>query len=224
VQALFSYCSAIVQHQGLHYSSPGGSVGRHYVELLNEEMNFLCNGTFPAERLLVFSAVILQCDRSVYKGADVCRLLDRRLTMWKDESFDVSIQEAERCDRSLHNSYHSTSSHTNDHLVRLFTKLMLQGNVRAAVCWITECVGGGMLRHSDLTMVNHTVMSAVDALLLKHPEPQLPPESALPCCDNLPYLEESDIIAAHVWTVACHLQGGAGPGGCDSRHWRDVLL
>jgi len=68
-------------------------------------------------------------------------------------------------------------------------------------------------------------VSVVDALLLKHPEPQFPPESALPCFDSLPYLEESEITAAHVQTVvACCLKGRAGTGGCDSRHWRDVLL
>ena len=189
------------------------------MEQLNEEMNFLCNGTYPAERVLVFRAVILQCDRSVHKGADIHRLLDCRLTLWKDESFDVLIQEAERCDRSLCNSYHSFSRYTDDHLVKVFTKLMLQGNVRAAVCWITERAGGGVLKSSDSTTV-----SVVDALRLKHPEPQIPPESIFPCCDGLPYLKDSEITAAHVQTVAWHLQGGAGPGGCDLRHWKDVLL
>ena len=101
---------------------------------------------------------------------------------------------------------------------------MLQGNVPAAVRWITERTGGGVLKSSDSTTVNHTVMSVVDALRLKHPEPQIPPESVLPCCDSLSYLEDSEITAAHVQTVAYHLQGGAGPGGCDSRHWKDVLL
>ena len=144
--------------------------------------------------------------------------------MWKDDLFDVLIQEAERCDRSLRNSYRCTSRHTNDHLVKVFTKLMLQGNVRAAVCWLTECAGSGVLTASHATTINHTVMSVVDALQLKHPEPRIPPESALPCCDDLPYLENSEITAAHVQTVTCRLQGGAGPGGCDSRHWKDVLL
>ena len=111
------------------------------MERLNEEMNFLCNGTYPAERVLVFGAVISQRDRSVHKGADIRCLLDRRLTLWKDESFDVLIQEVERCDRSLHNSYHSSSRRTDDHLVKVFTcramyVLQFAGlqNVLVAVC------------------------------------------------------------------------------------------
>jgi len=39
-------------------------------------MNFFCNGTFHAERLLHFSAVILQQGHSVCKGADVRCPLD----------------------------------------------------------------------------------------------------------------------------------------------------
>ena len=41
-------------------------------------------------------------------------------------------------------------------------------------------------------------MSVMDALKLKHPESQIPPESVLPCCDSLPYFEDLEITAAHV--------------------------
>ena len=42
--------------------------------------------------------------------------------------------------------------------------------------------------------------------------------------DNLPFLEDSEITGSHILSVAHQLQGGAGPGGCDASHWRDVLL
>ena len=37
-------------------------------------------------------------------------------------------------------------------------------------------------------------------------------------------MEDSEITSAHIQSVAHQLQGGAGPGGCDSSHWRDILL
>ena len=86
-------------------------MGRHYVELLNEELKLLCNGVYPAERVLVFSAIVLQRDRSVCKGSDIRRLLNRRLSMWRDGSFDVLLQEAECCDKVLRNSYSSNTTH-----------------------------------------------------------------------------------------------------------------
>jgi len=108
----------------------------------------------------VFSSVILQHDRSVSKGCDIRRLLDRRLSMWQDGKFDVLRQEAQRCDRSLCNSFRSRVKDSDNHVVKVFTKLMLQGNVRAAVRWITERTSGGVLDPSD---------SVVSALQSKHP-------------------------------------------------------
>jgi len=52
----------------------------------------------------------------------------------------------------------------------------------------------------------------------------IPNDFAVPSLDNLPCLEDSEITSAHIQSVAHQLQGGAGPGGCDSSHWRDILL
>ena len=37
-------------------------------------------------------------------------------------------------------------------------------------------------------------------------------------------MEDSEITGSHILTIAYQLQGGAGPGGCNGSHWRDVLL
>ena len=67
-------------------------------------------------------------------------------------------------------------------------------------------------------------ISMRDTLLLKHPEPCVPPVSALHCCDTLPLFEDAEVSGAHVQAVACRMQGGAGLGGCDAAHWHDALL
>ena len=64
-------------------------------------------------------------------------------------------------------------------------------------------------------------MFVVDGLQFKQSDSKIPPLSVLPCCDDLPYLEDPEI---HVQTVACCLRGGAGPCRYDSAHWKDVLL
>ena len=63
-------------------------------------------------------------------------------------------------------------------MVRVFTKLMPQGNVRAAIQWITERAGGGLLNPDE---------SVVQALRSKHPEPPFPTDDAFPSCEQLPY-------------------------------------
>ena len=217
--------SIIVQCMGQHYSLPGGSIGRRYIDLLCAELQHLSLGTYHSEGVIVFCSVMLQRDRLVRKGCDIRRLLERRMNLWRDEQYDVLIQEATRCDRSLRNSHRRPlSGNSQEHLIKVFTRLMLEGNVRAAVRWLTERSGGGVLRPSDSTTIGGTSMTVLEALGLKHPDPCAPPDCILPAMDNLPLFEDSEITGSHILSIAHRLQGGAGPGGCDASHWRDILL
>ena len=76
---------SVVHHSGNLYVLPGGPLGRRYVDLLTEEVQHLAVGSFPSERVLVFSSVMLQCDRTVHKGADIRQLLDRHIGQWYDD-------------------------------------------------------------------------------------------------------------------------------------------
>ena len=51
---------------------------------------------------------------------------------------------------------------------------MLEGNVRAAVRWLTECSGRAVLRPSDSTTIGETSMTVLEKLSLKHPNPCTP--------------------------------------------------
>ena len=72
-----------------------------------------------------------------------------------------------------------------------------------------------MLDHGELV---------IEVLRRKHPDPVVPSRSALLPESTLPVLEDLDINGGHVSSVARAIQGGAGPGGCDSTHWQDALL
>ena len=86
--------SVIVQHMGQHYSLPGGSIGKKYIDLLCEELQYLSLGTYHSEQVIVLCAMMLQRDHLVCKGCDICRLLERRMKLWCDEQFDTLLQEA----------------------------------------------------------------------------------------------------------------------------------
>ena len=100
-------------------------------------------GNFPSEHVLVFSSVMLQSDQMVRKGADIRRLLDRHIGQWHDGHFDLLVQEANRCDSGLKHSRRVNL--TGDIVVRIFSRLMLQGKVRAAVRWATERTRQGFI-------------------------------------------------------------------------------
>ena len=135
------------------------------------------------------------------------------------------IQEAICCDQSLRNSHrHPLSGDSQEYLVKVFTRLMLEGNVRVAVRWLMERSGGGVLKPSDSITIGWTSMTVLEVLDLKHPDPCAPPDWILPTMDNLPLLKDSEITGSHILSIAHQLQVGAGLGGCDASLWRDSLL
>ena len=121
----------IIQLSGSHYTLPGGSVGWKYVDLLTDEVNHLAVGNYPSERVLVCGSVILQRDKLVKKGADIRRLLERRIILWQQDNFDVLLQEAERCDKTFQRTRNRTPN--QDAVVQVFSRLVLQGKLKAAV-------------------------------------------------------------------------------------------
>ena len=58
----------------------------------------------------------------------------------------------------------------------------------------------------------------------KHPEPKTSPESALLMSEDLPAADVIEITGSHIQSVARSIQGGAGPGCCDTTHWQDAPL
>jgi len=128
------------------------------------------------------------------------------MNLWRDEQYDVLLQEAVRCDQSLHNSHQRPSSKdSHEHLIKVFTRLMLEGNVCAAVRWLTEHSGGGVLKPSNLTTVGGTSMTVLEALGLKHPDSCNPPDWVLPSMDKLPFFEDSEITGSHILSIAHQL-------------------
>ena len=95
--------------------------------------------------------------------------------------------------------------------------------MRAAVHWLTEHSGDGVLKPSDSTTIGGTSMTVLEAMGLKHPDPCAPPDWIWPAMDYLPLLEDSEITGYHILSIEYQLQGGAGPGGCDALHWRDIF-
>ena len=223
----FNRWELIVHLRGKLYSLPGGATGRKYVDYLSKEVSYFSSGTCSSERLLVFSSLILQRDRTIRKGVDIRRVIERRLDMWDKENYDVLVQEAVRCDKLLKS--HHRARRSESHFTSVFTRLMLLGKVKAAVGWLTDKGNGCVFSHNDYIVEtnsngNEVKVPVLDVLRRKHPEPVVPPSSVLIDCDHLPLLEGVEITGGTIQRVASVIQGSAGPGGCDASHWQDALL
>ena len=144
----------VVRLYGRVYAIPGGAIGKKYVGLLSEEVMHVAVGNYPSDRLIVFSAVMLQREKSVRKGKDIRRVLERRMDLWKRSEYDLLLQEAIRCDQSLKSL--QKQDFDSDHVVKIFTRLMLQGKVNSAVRWLSEKARGGVLNPNDLLSEDST--------------------------------------------------------------------
>ena len=65
--------------------------------------------------------------------------------------------------------------------------------MHAAVHWLMECSGGGVLKTSDSTNICVTFMTVIAAMGLKHLDLCAPPDRILLARANLPLFEDSEI-------------------------------
>lgn len=65
--------------------------------------------------------------------------------------------------------------------------------------------------------------TVMDVLYQKHPVSCPPGSVSLFISDLLPKFEDVEINGRHILYTARSIQGGAGPGGCDTCHLQDVL-
>ena len=210
----------IVSFKNCHYDLPTSAVAHDFIDLLSSEISLLARGVERSEWVLAFLSVVLQRDPIVRKGTDIRRLLCRRLKGWKGEKFESLVCDAECCARQFTRPRKKDDKY---HTVAVFTRLMLRGQVRSAVRFITDRVSGGGVLSID-SPSNVPGMSVFDVLSQKHPEPGNVEPSTFMLCDTLPPLSNLDITAGHVEKVARQLQGAAGPGGSSALQWRDYLL
>ena len=114
------------------------------------------------------------------------------------------VQEADRYDNGLKHS-HQANIYEDD-ITRIFSQLMLQGKMKAAVWWATEHTRGELLMPSDV-VDDDSGTTVMDVLHQKHPRTQPPGASSLVPCDDLLLFEDVEITGFHLLFVAHRIQG-----------------
>ena len=84
----------------------------------------------------------------VKKTRDIKDTLEWRLSLWCDEKYDTLVQEAVRCDRPFQHIRQGKPK-SDDHITKAFSRLMLQGKVRAAMRWLSGESRGRVLCLTD---------------------------------------------------------------------------
>ena len=137
---------------------------------------------------------------------------------WRRGLFSELVHESCRCARQSVTTFVGTSG--DGHTLKVFTRLMLRDQVRAAVRWLTDRAPSKVL---PAIPVNHTGKSVFDVVRDKHPDPSVPAEDAFIQCDTPPPSMDVDITNSHVELIARSVRGGAGPGGSTAIQWQDIF-
>eukprot|EP00957_Ditylum_brightwellii_P158740 12082701-Ditylum_brightwellii.AAC.1 len=109
-----------------------------------------------------------------------------------------------------------------EHVTKTFVNMLFQGKLQQTVQWLIGHDKGGLLKPDDIC--GKTGKLVHEVLQLKHPEPTMPPESALKEFDSVPTFIDVNVTGDVVEKVTQHLLGAAGPGGVDSISLQDWLL
>ena len=133
------------------------------------------------------------------------------MELWKTNNFEALLCKAERCAAQCCSRQPRLS---DDHVVRVFTRLMFRGRVHEVVRFVTDQARGGVLKPSDTDAKSGKCV--LDVLRKKHPPPGVSSQDAFVSCTDLPLLVDVNVTSSHVEQVACRLRGSGGP---DSYHW-----
>ena len=108
---------------------------------------------------------------------------------------------------------------SDEHVVWVFTCLMLRERVREAICFVTDRTRGGVLKPGDIDA------KSGKCVLDCRGRNTLPLAGLLRMhLSDLPSLVDVDVTSFHVEQVTHRLKGNGGPGGANSYHWKCFLL
>lgn len=209
--------SSVITWKRNLFKIPTDKTGKSFVEEMTTILKYYTNRTnlesVSLKALMVIGPLLLQKPGKNSKNNEHIALLKARLEKWRTGRIKDLIAEGKAIQKRLERSKHNPIEHK-----KIFTRLMLQGKVGAALKWIAE-------NRSGLIPITPSV---IEILKEKHPS-SAPPTKA--CLDQLntttpPSVEPvifNNIDEESIYRAAKYTKGSAGPSGMDSDAWRRIL-
>ena len=205
---------------------PSGKAGKQFIKELTSLLNAYAQGSalesIALEAAMTTCTLLLQKPHPTSKARDHVNTLERRLRAWQDGDVDGLMREGRTIQQHLPIN-RRTESDLMEQNTRIFSKLVFEGKIQAALRFLSNNHGGGVLGLDDMITEDRTVM---DALRDKHPEARPMQAEALvtsSCSppDVHPVLFER-LTGSSIRTAALRSQGAAGPSGVDAAGWQRI--
>ena len=111
---------------------------------------------------MILPGLMLQKSSATSKSRDHSKALERRLQLWNEGKFIEILREGTIIHQKLVTS--QSRSRSTDDIARVFSKLMFEGKVKAAIKFIEKNSDCGVLPATD---------EVIEQLKEKHPEERL---------------------------------------------------
>ena len=196
---------------------PSGKVGKDFVAEMTRLVQSFANATsmegIALKALVILQVLILQKPHARSKSRDHVQCVQRRLELWKMAIFEELLREGRTLQHRLETNLRNVSE---DQLSKVFSHLVIQGKINAALRYLSDNTKGGVL--SLNAVIDDQGATVRELLHMKHPQQQPLNEEVLlqgPVYDISPVIFEK-INGSAIRSAALRTQGAGGPSGVDS--------
>ena len=219
-----SHYNRLTAYLPRHYHLPSKHFAKRFIETYATLVSQVVTRQHNFETPLVFVMVMLQRDPNIKRNRDIRALLNQRLDEWQTGEFALLVDQCELAMKS-HLAQRQGNT-TPQQRAKRFNHLMLQGEIRQAVRYITEREQLAVFSPDDITATSSgEPIPVMDVLREKHPLPTSLRAADLPAFPGpppaFPRLHITDDVLAR---AATRLSGACGPSGVDGPTFKTLAL
>ena len=196
---------------------PYGKIGREFIDQVTSHINDWNNSSdnchVSLKAAFVLLAVGLQKPGLKSKAKDHQDALAKRLVLWREGEISKLLREC----KIIQGRIGKLKGSASPDKTKVFAKLVLEGQINAALRFVSESSSGGVLPLTDDVMAQ---------LKEKHPNPQPAKLGSLlfgPIDDAIPETLYSEINGDMVRQAALRTKGAGGPSGIDANGFRRIM-
>ena len=128
--------------------APSMIVGKRFVGILSVELYRVRTRKWNAERVIVFQSMFLQRTQGINNSAQIRKRILFQLDLWNPGAFDELVKDTYKSAMGYLGK--SRGSQTMEERHRVFSELVLKGELREAVRFVFDIEKGGFLRPDEL--------------------------------------------------------------------------
>ena len=195
---------------------PSGKVGKAFIQLTTDWLNKFNSGSsfqgIAMKVVMVLPNLLLQKPHSSSKSKEHSKILDERLNECNEGKLNKLLRDCKVIKKKLKTG----KKRTEAEITRIFSKLVLEGKIGAALKFLDENMENSVLQSSE---------AVINKLKDLHPTPMeiLPNTLIHGPLEEISSMTFNCINEQNILKAANQVKGSGGPSLLDAKQWRRIL-